>query len=537
LKHRSRSDSKESLISDSNGITSPTTTTTCFWVEGSVAGIHPVQILVDRRLARSRVSYAFAERAGLPTHIHSIAKQRVKVLIAHDLHVSVSGRTTLQTALVVPDTIEPADVVLGAPWCIQKADSSGRMHLKVIPPPTWWTHRDPEKHPCNPFGRVYAAASIGPLTTRHANRSSLKSNASNGGKEECVACDLRSMSVSPTHLIVPSSPPMSIILPRASVTGSTKNPLSPSLSPQMTRSLSDRGPSSYILPRAHTQPSPSLRPQHSADRILGAKPTARHLWTSFTADEQSDATVVEFRRRPRTTKMEEWESVWAKQRERPVLTPTRLLSSSSNTHIPVPAPRHQYQFLHVAMSQSPVPSFSSIHVPTGSGSQVARMSMNFNMKRNSSSGALSGSAQPWIISPPSWKGRPMSVALVPSSSSSTLFHTTSNSSSSVSSTTSSTSQPQHGSFLGLRFKSKRTALFLSKEGPSHSSNDDMSDASTSRSTHRLSGVFGSSASAERSSSLPRSSGNRGPVSPAKRMSGLFGGGREKEPNGVSSQFT
>ncbi|KAJ3333894.1 hypothetical protein HDU76_001810 [Blyttiomyces sp. JEL0837] len=158
------------------------------WIEGSVAGLSSCPILVDPKSARSRVSYGFAERAGVPIHIHSIPKERVKVLIAHDLHVVIAGRTTLQTALVVPDTIESADVVLGAPFvstvhlrrCSTDPDNvvvidsaEGRTKVRTIPPPEHiavsqhgQAGNQHHHHQLTTLEDIMRAAAIGPILTR-----------------------------------------------------------------------------------------------------------------------------------------------------------------------------------------------------------------------------------------------------------------------------------------------------------------------------------------------------------------------------------
>ncbi|KAJ1548824.1 hypothetical protein HK405_014514 [Cladochytrium tenue] len=86
------------------------------WIEASVGGLQGVAVLVDPRAARSRVTFAFAERVGVPLHIHTVARYGAKVLLAHDIHVGVGGRTTLETAIVVPDSASTAECVLGRPW-------------------------------------------------------------------------------------------------------------------------------------------------------------------------------------------------------------------------------------------------------------------------------------------------------------------------------------------------------------------------------------------------------------------------------------
>ncbi|KAI9363033.1 hypothetical protein DFJ73DRAFT_956662 [Zopfochytrium polystomum] len=98
------------------------------WIDGSVAGLQGFPIMVDPHSARSRLTMEFVERSGIPVNIHSVIKFNVKVLIAHDVHVRVGGRTTLQTALVFPDSLCAADVVLGQPWIhqlhVRKCDES-----------------------------------------------------------------------------------------------------------------------------------------------------------------------------------------------------------------------------------------------------------------------------------------------------------------------------------------------------------------------------------------------------------------------------
>ncbi|KAJ3098013.1 hypothetical protein HDU97_004373 [Phlyctochytrium planicorne] len=621
-----------------------------FWVEGSVAGIHPISILVDRKMPRTRVSYAFAERAGLATHIHSIPKQRVKVLIAHDLHITLSGRTTLQTALVAPDAIESADIVLGAPWCkavnmviVNKADGSGVKHVvidgsqgrskvNIAAPPAWWT---PEHHQhVNSLEECMQSAALGPLANPRGSgihRSSLRSMGSKDeyGHRSSVGSTVahlrsgspmggrhgstRATSVSPTHLMIPASPPLSISSfdnaevdsqspsPKARTPESPEDynpvvasvaslpskipslPLPPSLS--SSRSFSLPAP-----PRLQTNASTHFRTHSIGDRVLGAKPVARHLWTSINYDQLESpvtptaATPTGSRRlshdgslsvsspkmvRPPNSRSNEslrhgrdieededgededgklWESVWAKHSGRQSMSPPpRVLQSSrtfpgsgpininsvSPSHSPSPTPSG----FSVSMSPSPAPSFaSSQYVPSPSMSRQASASatqkrMAWNGMQDASDSAsdlyhshlkslqdfrrssvdsgemqwTSRSSDEYVSS-----GRPLSVAIQAGSGSS---HSLFPSASSVSSTT--TSSHSGGGFLGIRFKSKRHLInnqVSNQFGSPANTTVEPAEETSSRSSHRLSGVFGLGSS-ERASSLPRSLNPRQPTSP------------------------
>ncbi|KAJ3199088.1 hypothetical protein HDU67_003121, partial [Dinochytrium kinnereticum] len=397
-----------------------------------------------------------------------------------------------------------------------------------------------------------------------------------------------------------------------------KYPRSPPLAPQIVRSLSEaRGSGLPPLPRVNTHPLPS-KIQLSGDRILGAKPAARHLWTSFTAYSEPESPVTasghrrsshdgsvslsspvtpgpdrDFERNVTTGFAKDmeaedvgsdgededvrmWESVWAKQRERPVLNPTRLLSSTPsyqslrdaasvniNSLSPSPSPTPS----HFSVSVSPSPSSSSVHFHPENASHALRSSSNFSTKRVSSYGGpsqrvASSSMAPWTVSPPPssyaehldhhtgyavptntmslnrgrhsnrrrssfdgsdlhmfraqrdnghGNGRPLSVVLAqPVSSTPSMFNVVPPYSSS-----SAQSQSQsHGSFLGLRFKSKRNPFLTAREGSTIDSTSETKDTGpAARPSHRLSGVF--AGSNDRASSLPRSLGRTGHASPRK----------------------
>ncbi|KAJ3108118.1 hypothetical protein HDU96_007681 [Phlyctochytrium bullatum] len=379
--------------------TTPTTITTAtaaaaaaaadpLWIEGSIAGLPSAPILVDRRLARTRVSHSFAERAGLALHIHSIARQRIKVLIAHDLHVAVAGRTTLQTALVVPDDTEPAGIVLGAPWCkavnltVPSSSSSssssspshhvvivdgsqGRQSLPILPAPSTWSDAPGTASPTPPpadrttLADCMLAAKIADMPaatprTGAAHRASVRSNASS--RNDDVESTGNRSSTGSTLVTRPRSPLSKLHGSRPST---ASPPTSPRLAPLKASTGSGSGsgtvsrspspvddakphPAAASLVRTSSLSRSASLPRHTAgptDHFFGTRPTSRHLWTSFSpdatpVDENEDAKAPRDDT-PTDTEDDEptkmWETIWARERSR-----SRPRSPVTLTSLPLP---------------------------------------------------------------------------------------------------------------------------------------------------------------------------------------------------------